>query len=111
MSLFWGQLVLLTLLSSILISKLLRRERARTRQFENKPDWTGTALDASSLNTRIKRLREDYALGIRANPSGSSRRDQVVESIRQTIKRLAYFHRSRTHSSVSDPHETLGSQA
>ena len=111
MSLFWGQLILLTLLSSILIFKLLRRERARTRAREEKPDWTGTALDASSLHSRVQRLRENYAVGMRANPSRSSRREQVVEYIRQTIKRLSYFHPPRSHSSVSDPHEALGSQS
>lgn len=111
MSLFWSQLILLTLLSSILMFKALRRERARRRERDEKPDWTGAALDASSLHTRIQRLRENYAVGMRANPSKSSRREQVVESIRQTIKRLAYFHPPRSHSSVTDSHENLGSQS
>ncbi len=57
---------------------------------------TGTAFDATMATTRIQALRRDYVAGLHPHATDLQRRALLVASARQTLARLAYFHRFGT---------------
>jgi len=98
----WMQILLLALLMACLLCKHHRRARRPVADRELR----GRAFDASALQARIHRLRKDYVAAVRARPPQSPSREKVAASIRQTLRRLAYFQGEQTDRAADVTHET-----
>ena len=81
------EIVLLALLMAYLLFTHHRRARATVEERK----WSGKAFDAARLHPRIHRLRADYLSARRTRLSPAPSREKVADSIRQTLRSLAYF--------------------
>ena len=75
--------------------RTVHRRRTAERQ------WTGRALDVTSLGSRIERLRENYEAEVHSRSHDWMYREGLVASARRVLARLAFF---RTRPAPASDH-------
>jgi hypothetical protein len=89
-----SEIILFLGLAAVLSVYCYGKHRQRERSLRERGDplkWPGKAIDVTSLKPRVEGVRRDY-LAARQPAKGLCFHRALLESTRQAVARLAYFH-------------------